>query len=224
LLNPAGDSTIRLIALLLILFSAQYASAFTCTFFPDHTEVNITNMEDTNLTRPCPGLVGIHENNPVVILFSSPGGLIDHIGTIVDGIRENVIAARRVTGHVPTFVINAQCDSACIPILSGLNRMAGEGLIDLVIDPNTEIGFHGCSDQYAGDSHKFYSPEGTSRYLGYLVNQGGSRDWIQRHRYLFGSDTLTIYSPVDPDLRDSGILSNARIETVALYLATLKER
>ena len=212
-----------MIALILILFAAPYASAFTCTFYPDHTEVNITDMEDTNLTRPCPGLVGAHENVPVVILFSSPGGFIDHIARIVDGIRQNVLDARRVTGIVPTFVINKECSSACIPILAGLNRMAGEGLINLIVDPTTEIGFHGCSDLVGGDSHKVYSPDGTERYLGYLVQQGGSRDWIKRHRGLFVSDLLTVYSPLDADLVSLGILSNAHFETVAFWRTAFHE-
>lgn len=148
-------------------------------------------------------------SKPSVFYFSSQGGYIDHINGFVWEMKGLFKKAREYSGVLPTMVIHTECQSACIPILTGFNQLAKQNLIALFVEPNTIIGFHCCSDKY--DTELVFTVEGTKRYLGYLEKLGCSREWIEANRDLFASPTITEFNPTDKRLAQSGILDFATI-------------
>jgi hypothetical protein len=201
----------KLLAIAFLGMLSVNVHAYSCKELPDHNEILIDGMEDRHPNRDCSDRLDDILNKPVVFYFQSPGGYIDHIEEFVDGMKELFALARKRSKVLPTFIVHNECQSSCIPILSGLNQLAKENLIVLYVHPKTIIGFHGCSDEYAEEPKLRFTIEGTNRYLRFLEKLGGSRLWIEAHRYLFATATITPFLPADRVLADSGILDSAII-------------
>jgi hypothetical protein len=203
--------TFKLLAVVFFGILSMNAYAYSCKEMPDHNEIWIDGMEDLRPDRACAGQLNAILDKPVVFYFQSPGGYIDHIEGFVDGMKMLFAMARRHSKALPTMVVHNECQSACIPILSGFNQLAKENLIALYIHPETVIGFHGCSDEYAEEPKRRFTVEGTLRYLGFLEKLGGNPLWIEAHKDLFATPTITAFLPADRILADSGILDAAII-------------
>lgn len=187
------------------------AFAYTCISRADHMEIRINGFEDRHPESSCGDNLREMLSKPAVFFFHSPGGYIDHINDFVAEMTGLFDKARNYSGVLPTMVVHTECQSACIPILSGFNQLAKQNLISLYVEPNTVIGFHGCSDNYAEEPKLRFSIEGTERYLGYLANLGGRPEWIEANRGLFATADMTTFSPSDKRLATSGILDYASI-------------
>lgn len=185
------------------------AFAYSCHESIDRVEIRIVGMEDTKPDRECMGKLSEHLKKPATFYFQSPGGYIDKMHEFVRGMSTVFNIAKQRSKITPTVVIHTECKSACVPILTGFNQLAINKKINLIVDRNTEIGFHGCSDKYAEEPVLRFTIDGTNRYLKYFVQLGGNLDWITDHIALFESPTIVDYFPEDPVLQNSGILNAA---------------
>jgi hypothetical protein len=201
----------KLLAVVFFGILSVNAYAYSCKELPDHNEIWVNGMEDQRPDQACVGRLSRILDKPVVFYFQSPGGYIDHIEPFVSGMKNLFVIARKRSQVLPTVIVHNECQSACIPILSGFNQLAKENLIALYIHPETIIGFHGCSDEYAEEPKLRYTVEGTNRYLDFLEKLGGSRLWIEAHKNLFATATITAFLPTDRILDGSGILDAAII-------------
>ena len=164
---------------------------------------------------------------PLVVYITSKGGYIDKIDEFLREFRPLMIDAKEKSGVTPVIVVKGECSSACIPILSGLNRMMRERTVHLIVDRNANIGFHGCSDEVkvqketqgviTTETHLVFTEVGTKRYLRYLEDYGGNREWIERHEDLFKTSAVTYFKPDDSEITQSQIISNAQIIDLQLF-------
>lgn len=215
---------LRSLFLFLTFFSANRAFAFDCTYFPDHTEVLIRDIDEPNLSYACHGPKWRAELQTIYSL-SSYGGKIDRINDIVTGLRKAIVEAREASGITPVFVVHNYCMSACIPILAGVNQMAEENLVELVVANDLVLGFHGCSD--SPNNHrdqKTYSVDGTNRYLGYFEGLGASGNWLAKNRELFASDNITEFLPTDPRLNGAGFLTAAHLVDIDTWSVDYQQK
>lgn len=202
---------IKYLAVVFFGLISMNAFAYSCADHKEYTEIRIDGIEDRRPEKSCGDNLKDMLSKPAVFYFSSPGGYIDHIHDFVDELKGMFESARKYSGTLPTMVVHTECQSACIPILSGFNQLAKKNLIALFIEPNTVIGFHGCSDNYEEEPKLRFTVEGTDRYLGYLESLGCSRAWIEANRSLFATATITEFKPTDERLTHSGILDYAII-------------
>lgn len=216
---------LRVGLLIFAILSASQAWGFACRSYQDRNEIDIRGLigrvgpqnNDENdgkkLIADCPEGV-IDFAKPTTYFFSSPGGNIDQVREYAAELKAKLKTAKETSNIVPIVVVDTECQSACIPILSSLNRLAGQGAIRLIIDRKTILGFHGCSDHEAGapeDDEGVYSSQGTARYLTNWTMLGGSADWIRTNYQFFETATLTQMNPEDGRLADSDLVNHAEI-------------
>jgi hypothetical protein len=210
---------LKVAALVLIGFCASHAQAFACRSYANHNEVYISDVVVNEGAIPkCPA--GTTDPALTTYFFlSSPGGYIDHIKTVVSDLRKELDSSFETSQVTPTVIVQSHCESACIPILSALNKMAAEGFIHLVVDRHTILGFHGCSDPDSANPNagKHFSIEGTQRYHKIWKTQGGNPEWIDLNAAFFESDKIHELKPDDPRLWGSQILDYAEIGDAGVY-------
>lgn len=205
---------LSVIVLLLVGFCANQAFAFACRSYPDRNEIDIKGFighKQIPFISDCP-LDVIDPRKPAVYFLSSEGGDIDKINVVVRQLRSLLRKSLELSGVAPTVVVHEQCQSACIPVLSALNKMAKENKISLVVDPNTIIGFHGCSDRAAGSSEDdpgVFSVAGTARYITYWQTWGGNIDWVVQYWDFFDSADLHQMKIGDPRLEGANLVEYA---------------
>lgn len=195
------------------------ALAFTCEYYPDHNEIEISGtIGEIDIARWCGRNLSSHLVLPSVFFLSSPGGDIDQITDFVKNIKKLFEEAYRMSNVMPAVIVAKECSSACLPVLTAINQMAKEQLIYLVLDPDTSLGFHGCSDHTASDPQGHYSLEGTKRYFRYWVSLGGNANWLEQNGDLFETERITALSPLDARLSGSQIFDFAAVRNADAWL------
>jgi hypothetical protein len=213
---------LRLFLLAIVATCASQAWAFACNSYPDHNSIDIHGVigqKDTPLIPRCPNGT-INPNNPTTFLLSSPGGNIDKIIQFVADLQAQIQGAYELSHAIPTVVVHNQCESACVLVLSALNRMAKDGQIHLLVDRRTIIGLHGCSVHADADATDpgHYTVEGTQRYLSYWIYLGGNQAWIDAYyEQLFTSEKIREMHPNDRRLSGSRLLDYASITDTSMY-------
>ena len=119
---------------------------------------------------------------------------------------------------MPVVLVREACFSACVPVLASLNRLAKEHVIDLVIDTNATIGFHGAHEIVGGR----YSPIGTISFLDIFMSMGGRMEWFLKNADLFESNQLIQFLSIDSTLKGSGILESAVIGDTDYWLMAFR--
>lgn len=147
----------------------------------------------------------IYMSNKTIIDFESQGGNPEAMKPLVDWFKAQLRGAR------PTVIVRRLCASTCIGVLATLNNMAGKNQIELIVDTNTIIGFHGCLNLDTGEHEKVCS----MKMIQYLNSQGVDLRWLYDHPKLFVRPTkeyLVKIKADDPGFRNSGLLDHARLE------------
>jgi|GEM_PF-3619664 len=210
---------IKILLFAFVATSASQAWAFACNSYPDHNSIDIHGVigGETALIPRCPGGV-LNPRNPTIFFLSSPGGNIDKVIQFVADLQAEIQGAYELSNAIPTVVIRNQCESACVLVLSALNRMAKAGQIRLLVDRRTIIGLHGCSVHADAEDPGHYTVEGTRRYLGYWVYLGGNQAWIDAYyEQLFTSEKIREMHPNDRRLSGARLLDYAAITDTSIY-------
>lgn len=217
-----------LFSLLSLLLGATPVFAFVvCHNYQDFAEVKMNGKVGTEEFYKTNEVSECINGKPLVVYVTSKGGYIDKIDEFLRDFRPLMIEAKEKSGVTPVVVVKDECSSACIPILSGLNRMMRERTVHLIVDRKAYIGFHGCSDEVkvkketqgvtTTEIHLVFTEAGTQRYLQYLEDYGGSREWIERHANLFKTSDVKYFKPDDSEITQSQIISDAQIIDLDLF-------
>jgi hypothetical protein len=166
---------------------------------PNRTEVEFYNQFDATWID---GLRFI-PTGPTVLRIESPGGPL----TIEESaINQLEILANQVTQNTGTklqVIVTTSCASACTIFTAGLNQLAGQGQINLLVDTGLQLGFHAASDEITGQV------EPTSLVYNYYSKYGVSIQWLNQNQAVFSTTTVKWVAPIDPWLASSGLLTHA---------------
>lgn len=139
------------------------------------------------------------------IYVASSGGNPGGVAPLLRWLRSEV----RKASIKPIVIVRKACESSCISLLAGLNQMASQGRIELIIDSATRLGFHGCS------RGGVYYKDCTVGMMKEQMSYGLSLKWINQHLnfYIYPTKGYIVNVKVrDPLFRGSGLFDEAIIE------------
>lgn len=140
---------------------------------------------------------------PTRIFITSKGGNPHGVEPMVKWL----ISEFGQTNHKPTVIFRRACESSCIGLLAAMNQLVRYGMIELILDSKTLLGFHGCS------TNSVFNKECTAKFIKEHIRYGVKRSWISQNLYLYSYPKAGFI--VQPKVRDP-IFKNSNLFHYAL--------
>lgn len=129
-----------------------------------------------------------------VILFSSPGGILEVTPELAAAILEPSQKLWKEKRLNNILVINDECSSACAALMTVLTAKRGDAL-QILIDSKATFGFHSPVDKKNGKVTAIKDPHDRERaiqkQIDFFRKNGASASWMADHKDYFTSAQMT---------------------------------
>jgi hypothetical protein len=147
---------------------------------------------------------------PTAIFLSSPGGFGELMASYAKAIVEPSNELLRRHNLYNILVVNDECSSACVILMSHVTNSRNPKALKMMIAPDSKFGFHSPVDMQNGSIVSIRDQaEREARIriqIGLLAAGGVKEDWLKRNEALLRSARMTFVNGSQLCMDSSGIL------------------
>lgn len=140
------------------------------------------------------------------IFIRSPGGNPNGPVWIINWLTMQLDRTRAV----PTVYVFDRCESACVVLLTALNKLADQHRIQLILSSALVVGFHGSII----DENTYTTPD--QGQIAQIREYGGNGIWLEQHKSYFTRPTVDFirwHLASAPIFSGSGIVDPLRVKS-----------
>lgn len=210
-------SALKTAIVLFLALAAQTGSAMTLYFSQDDDDghayiiANDAMLKESDASKMRKFLDQQAERGvPTAIFLSSPGGFGELMASYAKALVEPSNELLRRHNLYNILVVNDECSSACVILMSHITNTRNPKALKMMIAPDSKFGFHSPVDMQNGSIVSIRDQaEREARIriqIGLLAAGGVKEDWLKRNEPLLRSATMTFVNGSQLCLDSSGIL------------------